>query len=120
MRIYAGNLPYDLTEEDVRKEFEAFGEVTSVALPRDGRAKGFGFVEMPSKIEAETAIAGLNGKMIKERAITVSEARPRAEAGAGAGGGGGARGGVGRGARSPGGFGGGGGSGGRSGGPRRY
>lgn len=118
MRIYAGNLPYDLTEDDVRKEFAAFGEVTSVVLPRDGRAKGFGFVEMPSKVEAEAAVAALNGKVIKERAITVSEARPKAEAGAGAGSGGGARG-FGRAPRTAGGFGGGSRDG-RSRGPRRY
>ena len=80
MRIYVGNLSYDMTEEELQQEFLAYGEVTSVSILTDklsGRPKGFGFVEMASKSEAEAAIEGLNGKTLKERTITVNEARPR-------------------------------------------
>jgi len=80
MQIYVGNLPYEITEEDLREEFEAFGEVASANIITDkfsGRPKGFGFVEMASKSEAEAAITGLNGKTLKERTIVVNEARPR-------------------------------------------
>ena len=80
MQIYVGSLPYEVTEEDLREEFGAFGEVASVKIITDkpsGRPKGFGFVEMASKSEAEAAIAGLNGKTLKERTIVVNEARPR-------------------------------------------
>ncbi len=79
MRIYAGNLSYDVTEEELQKEFAAFGQVASVTIPSDGRSKGFGFVEMPNKTEAEAAIAGLNGKNLRGRPVTVNEARPRVE-----------------------------------------
>ncbi len=82
MRIYVGNLSYEVTEEDLRQEFVAFGEVTSVSVITDkysGRPKGFGFVEMASKAEAEAAITGLNGKILKERTIMVNEARPRTD-----------------------------------------
>ena len=80
MRIYVGNLSYDVTEEELRQEFMAYGEVASASILTDkfsGRPKGFGFVEMASKSEAEAAIAGLNGKTLKERTIMVNEARPR-------------------------------------------
>jgi RNA recognition motif-containing protein len=80
MQIYVGSLPYEVTEEDLREEFGAFGEVASVNIITDrdsGRPKGFGFVEMASKSEAEAAITGLNGKTLKERTIVVNEARPR-------------------------------------------
>ena len=80
MRIYVGNLSYDVTEEELKQEFMAHGEVTSVSILTDkfsGRPKGFGFVEMDSKSEAEAAIEGLNGKTLKERTIVVNEARPR-------------------------------------------
>ena len=80
MKLYVGNLSYDLTEEELRQEFATYGEVTSVTILTDrlsGRPKGFGFVEMASKSEAEAAIAGLNGKTLKERTIVVNEARPR-------------------------------------------
>jgi len=80
MRIYVGNLSYDMAEEELRQEFLAYGEVTSVSILTDrvsGQPKGFGFVEMASKSEAEAAIAGLNGKTLKERTIVVNEARPR-------------------------------------------
>ena len=82
MRIYVGNLPYDVTEEELQQEFQAYGEVTSVSILTDkfsGRPKGFGFVEMGSKSEGEAAIEGLNGKVLKERTIVVNEARPRTD-----------------------------------------
>ena len=82
MKIYVGNLSYETTEEDLRQEFEAFGEITSISVITDrdsGRPKGFAFVEMAAKAEAEAAITGLNGKRIKERTIVVNEARPPAD-----------------------------------------
>ncbi len=82
MKIYVGNLSDDVTEEDLRQEFGAFGEVTSANIITDkysGRPKGFAFIEMASKSEAEAAITGLNGKMLKERTIMVNEARPRTD-----------------------------------------
>jgi len=82
MKIYVGNLSYEVTEEDLRQEFGAFGEVTSVSVITDkysGRPKGFGFVEMATKSEAEAAITGLNGKTLKDRTIVVNEARPRTD-----------------------------------------
>jgi len=82
MKIYAGNLSYEVTEEELKQEFMAFGEVASVNIITDrdsGRTKGFGFVEMASKSEAEAAITGLNGKTLKERTIVVNEARPRTD-----------------------------------------
>ncbi len=84
MRIYAGNLSYGVTEDELKAEFTTFGEVTSVTIPMDrysGQAKGFGFVEMPNQSEAEAAVAALNGKAVKGRNLTVSEARPRTEGG---------------------------------------
>jgi RNA recognition motif-containing protein len=80
MNIYVGNLPHDLTEEELRQEFAAFGEVTSVNIIKDkhgGQSRGFGFVEMSSNTEAEAAITGLKGKTLKERTMDVSQARPR-------------------------------------------
>ncbi len=82
MKIYVGNLSYEVTEQDLRQEFEAFGEVASADIITDrdsGRPKGFGFVEMATKSEAEAAIMGLNGKTIKERTVVVNEARPRTD-----------------------------------------
>ena len=82
MKIYVGNLPYEVAEEELRQEFVAFGEVTSVSVITDkysGRPKGFAFVEMATKAEAEAAITGLNGKTLKERTIMVNEARPRTD-----------------------------------------
>ena len=124
MNIYVGNLSYEVTEGDIRTEFEAFGEVSSVSLIKDtysGRSKGFGFVEMPKLQEGQAAITGLNGKKVKDRAITVNGARPKGEGGPGGGGGGGrsSYGGGGGGRGGSGGRGGGSGGGGR-GGPRRY
>ena len=82
MKIYVGNLAFDVTEEDLSAEFGAFGKVDSVAIPSDrlsGRPRGFAFVEMASKAEAQAAIAGLNGKTLRERTIVVNESRPREE-----------------------------------------
>jgi len=82
MKIYVGNLSYEVTEQDLRQEFEAFGGVDSVNVITDkysGRPKGFAFVEMASKSEAEAAITGLNGKTLKDRTIVVNEARPRTD-----------------------------------------
>ena len=79
MKIYVGNLAYEVTEDELRKEFAAFGEVTSVSLPTDqysGRPRGFGFIEMADKTQGDAAIAGLNGKMLKSRTLVVNEARP--------------------------------------------
>jgi cold-inducible RNA-binding protein len=82
MRIYIGNLSRDISEDEVKQEFAAFGAVDSVALIKDkfsGELKGFGFVELPVQAEGEAAIAGLNGKEIKGRKVTVNEARPMTE-----------------------------------------
>ncbi|MFC1967346.1 RNA recognition motif domain-containing protein [Chloroflexota bacterium] len=80
MKIYVGNLSFDLTEDEISAEFGAYGTVESVAIPSDkisGRPRGFAFVEMASKSEAEAAIEGLNGKTLKDRTIVVNESRPR-------------------------------------------
>jgi len=82
MKIYVGNLSYDVTEEELRQEFLAFGEVESVNVITDkysGRPRGFGFVEMPSVSEGQAAITGLNGKTLKERTLNVNAARPRTD-----------------------------------------
>ena len=82
MNIYVGNLLREVTEDDLRKAFEAFGQVTSVTIIKDkfsGESRGFGFVEMPAKAEAQSAISGLNGKELKGRILSVNEARPRSE-----------------------------------------
>ena len=82
MKIYVGNLAYEVTEDDLEQEFAAFGEVTSVSVVTDkytGRPRGFGFVEMAKVAEGQAAITGLNGKMLKERTLTVNEARPRSD-----------------------------------------
>ena len=89
MNIYVGNLSYDLSDEDLRRAFEAFGQVSSATIVKDkysGRSKGFGFVEMPSAEEARSAIDQLNGKELKGRTLNVNEARPRPEGGRGGGG----------------------------------
>jgi len=80
MNIYVGNLSREVTEEDLRQAFEAFGQVTSTKIITDkfsGASRGFGFVEMPSKTEGQAAIAGLNGKELKGQSLNVNEARPR-------------------------------------------
>ena len=98
MNIYIGNISYEVTEEDLQQAFEAFGQVESVRIIKDkysGQSKGFGFVEMPAKAEAQSAIEGLNGKELKGRTLNVNEARPRTEGRGGRGGYGGGRGGQG-------------------------
>ncbi len=98
MNIYVGNLSYEVTEEDLQQAFEAFGQVESVNIIKDkfsGRSKGFGFVEMPDKANAQSAINELNGKELKGRTLNVNEARPRTESRGGRGGYGGGRGGRG-------------------------
>ena len=82
MKIYVGNLSYDITEEELRQEFAVFGEVESANIIMDkysGRPKGFGFVEMPSVSEGQAAITALNGKTLKDRTLTVDAARPRSD-----------------------------------------
>lgn len=118
MKIYLGNLSYQVTEEDLRLALEQFGKVESVTLIKDkqtGQSKGFGFAEMASKAEGQAAIEGLNGKDLKGRALNVNEARPRTEGqgnrgsygggggrgGQGGGGGRGGQGGGGRGGQRP-------------------
>ena len=89
MNIYVGNLAYSVTEDDLQKAFEAYGQVSTVNIIRDqfsNQSKGFGFVEMPEQSEAQAAISGLNGKELGGRAMNVNEARPRAEGGRGGGG----------------------------------
>ena len=91
MKIYVGNLAYDITEEELRQEFLAFGKVDSVSVITDkatGRSKGFAFVEMPTVSEGQAAMTALNGKIIKDRALTVNGARVREERGGGGFGGG--------------------------------
>ena len=80
MNIYVGHLSHDVTEEDLREAFEAFGQVSSVDVIRhkfSGESRGFGFVEMPTDTEANAAIAGLNGTELNGQALTVDTARPR-------------------------------------------
>ena len=125
-KLYVGNLPYSVRDEDLQQSFGQFGAVTSakVMMERDtGRSKGFGFVEMASDAEAQAAITGMNGQPLGGRSVVVNEARPmearppRSGGGGFGGGGGGYGGGGGGGDRSGGGGGyGGGGGGGRSGG----
>ena len=101
MNIYVGNLSFRTTEEELQREFEAFGEVDSVKIIMDQqtlRSRGFGFVEMPNQDEAMAAIAALNGKEVSGQVLRVNEAKPREARGRqGRGGGGGGYGGRGRG-----------------------
>ncbi len=104
MRLYVGNVARDVTEEDLRKAFEAFGRVDEVTIVKDrfnDAPKGFAFVEMPVQSEAQKAIEGLKGTDLKGRSLDVNEARPRTErggrGGGSRGGGGGYRGGGSRG-----------------------
>ena len=97
MNIYVGNLSFSATESDLRDAFQAFGTVEKAAIITDkatGQSRGFGFVEMPNRDEAEKAIAALNGRDLKGRAIKVNEAQARTDrprGGGGFGGGGGGR-----------------------------
>jgi RNA recognition motif-containing protein len=79
MKIYVGNLPREVTEQELREEFATFGEVTSVNIVKDkysGQPRGFGFVEMASVSQGQAAIVGLNGKMLKDQTLKVNAARP--------------------------------------------
>jgi len=128
-KLYVGNLPYSFRDEDLQQAFAAHGNVTSakVMMERDtGRSKGFGFVEMGSDAEAQTAINEMNGQQFGGRGLVVNEARPMEPRpprsggfGGGAGGGGGGYGGGGGGRSGGGGFGGGAGGGGGYGGGGR-
>ena len=82
MNIYVGNLPYQLTEDELKETFEEFGEVESAKIIMDkysGRSKGFGFVEMPNDEEAKQAIESMNDSDVKGRNIRVNQARERNE-----------------------------------------
>ncbi len=94
--IYVGNLSGEVTAEDLKEAFKSFGEVTSVNLINDkvtGQPRGFGFVEMATAEAAQAAIAGMNGKELKGKPLTVNEARPKSEGSKRRFGGGGNRGG---------------------------
>ena len=120
-KLYVGNLAYGVDSSALQQMFEQFGTVESaqVIMDRDtGRSKGFGFVEMGSDQEAQAAIAGMSGKEVDGRQLTVNEAKPREDRGGGGGRGGYGGGGGGGGGR--GGYGGGGGRGGYGGGGKRY
>jgi len=80
--IFVGNLSFNTSEDELRKAFEAYGQVDRVSILTDrdtGRSRGFGFVEMANAEEGEKAIAGLNGSQLGGRTINVNEARPKAE-----------------------------------------
>jgi len=82
MNIYVGNLPYSVTDSDLRTTFAKFGDVSEVNLITDrftGESKGFGFVEMSNNSQADAAIKGLNGTDLKGRTITVNQARPKSD-----------------------------------------
>jgi RNA recognition motif-containing protein len=82
MNIYVGNLPYSITDADLREAFAPFGDVSTVQLISDkftGESKGFGFVEMTNNSQADAAIKGLNGSAIKGRNITVNQAKPKSD-----------------------------------------
>jgi len=100
MKLYVGNLDREVTNEDLKEAFSKYGELGEVIIIKDRSnnvSKGFGFVEMPNKAEAEAAIAGLKGTALKGRNMDVNEARPKTENSSRGGyGGGGNRGGGGR------------------------
>lgn len=103
MRLYVGNLSRDVTKEDLEEAFKPFGSVEEASIVKDRSndvSKGFGFVEMPNKAEAQAAIDGLSGKELKGRSMDVNEARPRTDRPNRGGFGGGRRGGGGGGHRS--------------------
>jgi RNA recognition motif-containing protein len=82
MNIYVGNLSTDVSDDELREAFEAFGEVRSINIVRDrdsGESRGFGFVQMPSATEGRAAIEGMNDKDLKGRTVNVAEARPKAQ-----------------------------------------
>ncbi len=82
VNIYVGNLSYEATQDDLRHAFEAHGEVSSVSIIMDkmtGRSRGFGFVEMPDNGAGQAAVSALNLQEIRGRAMTVNEAKPKAQ-----------------------------------------
>ncbi len=82
MNIYVGNLPYSVTEGDLKEAFSEFGEVSSATLISDkfsGQSKGFGFIEMPNNSEADAAIKALNESDMKGRNIKVNQAKPKGD-----------------------------------------
>lgn len=82
MKLYVGNLSYDMNDDSLRETFTAIGKVDSAQVVKDmqtGRSKGFGFVEMPNGQEAQAAIAKLNGSEVMGRKLNVNEARPKTE-----------------------------------------
>ncbi len=84
MNIYIGNLPYTISEDELRELFAAHGEVSSASIIMDresGRSKGFGFIEMPDKAHGESAINALNETNVQGRNVRVNEARPRTDKG---------------------------------------
>jgi RNA recognition motif-containing protein len=88
MNLYVGNLPYRITEDQLKAEFEEYGQVSSCTIIKDkvtGQSKGFGFLEMPESSEAQAAISSLNGRDLMGRKINVNEARPRENRPAGGG-----------------------------------
>jgi len=96
--IFVGNLDFNTSEDELRRAFEAYGQVDRVSILTDrdtGRSRGFGFVEMSNSEEGDKAITALNGSQIGGRTVNVNEARPKPERGGGGGGGGGGRGGRG-------------------------
>jgi RNA recognition motif-containing protein len=114
IKLYVGNLPYNMTEEELNVLFSEAGHVASAKIITDrqtGQPRGFGFVEMDTKAEGQKAISMLNGRTIEGRPLTVNEARPQQKSGFGGGGGGGG---------GRGGYGGGGGRGGGGGGRGGY
>jgi len=96
MNLYVGNLSSEVTEDDLRKAFESFGQITSIKVIKDkftGEPRGFGFIEMPGKQQAKSAMDALNGSELKGKKIIVNEARDRTDKRRGGGSGGGRRGG---------------------------
>lgn len=82
MNIYVGNLSPQVTADELRQEFAAFGQVSSVNIVKDkygGYSRGFAFVEMPTVSEGQAAVAGLKGKTLDDRTLDISEARPRSD-----------------------------------------
>jgi len=82
MNIYVGNLSFTTNEADLKEAFQAFGEVQTCNIIKDkfsGESRGFGFVEMPNREEAEKAMAMLNGKDLKGRTLKVNEAKARTD-----------------------------------------
>jgi RNA recognition motif-containing protein len=79
-KMYVGNIPYNVSEEDLRELFSEYGEIESLKIMQDhftNRSKGFGFIEMVNEEDAKRAIASLNGKDFKGKSLTVAEAKPQ-------------------------------------------